>query len=74
MEIEMEALGPFKGLYRDITRNDLESSGKENGQSNGHWDYIRHYRGLNSELLVSPLMSPIVLLYILPYITPLLGA
>ena len=32
MENEMEALGPFKGVYRDITPNNGESSGKEHGK------------------------------------------
>ena len=32
MENEMETLGPFKGVHRDITPNNGESNGKENGK------------------------------------------
>ena len=32
MENEMETLGPFKGVYRDITPYNGESNGKENGK------------------------------------------
>ena len=35
MENEMETLVPFKRVYRDITPNDGESNGKENG----NWGY-----------------------------------
>ena len=34
MENEMETLGPFKGVYRDITPNHGESIGTEHGKSN----------------------------------------
>ena len=37
-EHEMETLGPFKGVCRDITPFNGESNGKENGKSNGNWD------------------------------------
>ena len=32
MENEMETLGPFKRVYRDITYYNGESNGKENGE------------------------------------------
>ena len=32
MENETETLGPFKGVYRDITPNNGESNGKDKGK------------------------------------------
>ena len=36
MATKMEALGPFKGVCRNITLYNGESNGKENGK--GNWD------------------------------------
>ena len=42
MENEMETLGLFKEVYRDILGyypNNGESNGKEHGKRDGNWDY-----------------------------------
>ena len=39
MENEMESLGPSKGAYRDITPNNVESTGTENENGNGNLVY-----------------------------------